>query len=442
MISEKRRVLIFGEKVFGQLWPAPSIDYCDVGIMLFPDEYEQLSRLADYDLVILDYSAFFEQREGVYEKIYQHEQEIFEKQMSAALEAGACFCILHYDEDVPSESNKLSSANYGYMDEFGIARCMDRQIGFRWLVKFQIRPYRSNVPIIAAAPKRNEFKLYGEGWGASKNYFKPYGKHKFDDVIFSVNDEYALGFSLSAKRGKILYLPCQRDFNRLPLIEECLTTLVNSIITYLTRSSAEIPSWGATPLFSRETELWARLSDLQSEIDVVQEDLQPYQVAKELAFLSEYGFEEAVPKFFNTHLELATLRHEEYKEDFWILDSQSEKIVIAETKSHARGLKKGDIYSLYKSREANGLDDTFPALLVVNAHLNAKSWKEKLRPIPPQDYQLAAQNNILVVRIEDLLFFWNSIVEGRYSQDELLSIILKENGWMEVQKDGDFRIRK
>jgi len=442
MISEKHRVLIFGEKVFGLSKPKLSIDYCDVDVISFPDEYEQLSRLVDYDLVILDYSAFLERQGRDLWTIYKLEQEIFEKQMLAALKTGTYFCILHYDEDVPSENRKYSSSSDGYMSRRGIARCMDSQIGFRWLKRSQIRPLRMSTPVIDVILRRNEFKLYQEHWGASKNYFKPYGKGKFGDVMFSLGDEHALGFALSVRRGKILYLPCQRDFDRPGSIEECLTTLVNSIITYLTRSSAEIPPWAEAPLFSREAELQAKLSDLQSKIDALHENLQPYQIAKGVAFLSEYQFEEAVPKFFTTHLGLATLRHEEFKEDFWILNSQSEKIVIAETKSHARGLKKGDIYSLYKSREANGLDDTFPALLVVNAHLNTKSWKEKLRPLPPQDYQLAVQNNILVVRIEDLLFFWNSIVEGRHSQDELLSVILEKNGWMEVQKDGDFRIHR
>jgi hypothetical protein len=299
-----------------------------------------------------------------------------------------------------------------------------------------------STPVIDVILRRTEFKLYQEHWGASKNYFKPYGKGKFGDVMFSLGDEHALGFALSVRRGKILYLPCQRDFDRPGSIEECLTTLVNSVITYLTRSSVEIPSWAATPLFSRETELQAKLSDLQSKIDALREDLQPYQVAKGVAFLSEYQFEEDVPEFFKTHLGLPTSRHEEYKEDFWILNSQSERILIVETKSRVRGLKKSDIYSLYNHREANGLDESFPALLVINAHLNAKSWKEKLRPIDPQDYQVAASHNILLARIEDLLFFWNSVVEGRHSQNELLSIILEENGWLEVEKNGDFGIHK
>jgi hypothetical protein len=426
-MSRKHKVLIFGEQVFGSEKPTLSIDYCDVDIISFPAEYDKLSRLAEYSLVILDYSAFRTER-----GVYQDEQEIFEKQMLEALDKGACFCILHYDEAVPAYDSRHP--------ERTIASCRASQIGFRWLEKLNIRPYRREAPIIAATIERNEFKLYQDRWGASKNFFKPYGKCEFGDVIFSLAKEYALGFALSVERGRILYLPCQRDFSRIQLMEDCLKTLINSTVTYLTRSSTEIPSWARTPLFPKEAELHDEMSKLESEVKELQTDLQPYQVAKALAFLSEYEFEDAVPEFFVTHLDLPTLRDEEYKEDFWILDSQSERIVIAETKTYVRGLKRGSIYDLYSHREARGLDDTFPALLVVNAHLNANSWKDKTRPIDRQHYEIAAANNIALMRIEDLLFFWNSVVEGRHSNEDLLSAILKQNGWIEVQMDGNIVI--
>jgi hypothetical protein len=427
MMSKKHKVLIFGEQVFGSEKPTLSIDYCDVDIISFLSEYGELSRLAEYGLVILDYSAFRTER-----GLFQPEQEIFEKQMLEALDKGACFCILHYDEAVPAYDSRRQ--------ERTIASCKDNQIGFRWLEKLKIRPYRMETPILTATIERNEFKLYQERWGASKNFFEAHGSGAFEDVIFSLHKGAALGFAISVRRGKILYLPCQRDFSRAQSIQDCLTTLINSTVTYLTRSSTEIPSWAGTPLFPKETELYDELSNLESKIEELHTALEPYQVAKALAFMSEYEFEKAVPQFFITHLDLPTLRDEGYKEDFWILDSQSERIVVAETKSYVRGLKRGSIYDLYSHREARGLDDTFPALLVVNAHLNANSWKEKIKPIDRQDYELAAKDNIVVMRIEDIIFFWNSVLEGEHSNEELLSVVLEQNGWIEVQRDGNIVI--
>jgi hypothetical protein len=345
------------------------------------------------------------------------------KQMLEALDKGTCFCILHYDEVVPP----YDQYNYedGHMEKSGIQSCIKTQIGFHWLNIFSIRPWLTNNPIIAFTIERNEFKDYHRGWGASKNYFRPYAK-----------DRFALGFALCVRRGKILYLPCQRYFHQPESMEKCLISLIKSTITYLTRSSMEIPSWVLTPLFSKEKELHANLSDLESKIEDLKSKLQPYQIAKELAFLSEYEFEDRVPKFLTSHFQIRTYRDETFNEDFWILNSEGEKIAIGETKSHVGGIKKSDIYSLYNHRESSGQDDAFPALLVVNTHLNAKSWEDKIRPIEPQNYECAFTENIILLRIEDLLFFWNSIEEIRHNSEELLSNILNQKGWMEVKIDG------
>lgn len=431
MSSKKHRVLIFGEQVFGSTKPKLSIDYCDIDILSFPGEYGKLTRLADYDLVVLDYSAFL-----IGGLLREREQEVFQKQMFEALGKGTCFCILHYDEKVPSHDKY--NLGEGYMDRDGVESCKARQIGFRWLSSFQIRPYTLNTPIISAKIERNEFKLYQERWGASKNAFRPYEDGEFGDVLFSLQNGYALGFVISVRGGKILYLPCQRDFSRPQSVTECLTTLINSTITYLTRSITEIPSWAKTPLFSKEAEFYKQLTDLELKIKGVESALAPYQEAKRLAFLSEYDFEEEVPKFFASHLGIPTNRHEQFKEDFWILDANGQKIVIAETKSCVRGFKKGGVYSLYNHRESGGFDESFPAIIVINAHLNANSWEEKLRPIDRQDYECAASNNILLVRIEDLLFFWNSAGEKPQNGEKLLSEILKHKGWMEVNLNGEF----
>lgn len=116
------------------------------------------------------------------------------------------------------------------------------------------------------------------------------------------------------------------------------------------------------------------------------------------------------------------------------------EIVIGETKTHVGGSTKADVYSLYQHREAYGFDEKFPALSMVNVHLNARSLKDKLRPINPRVYKSAERNNILVLRIEDLLYFWNSINEGKSTSEELLSIIQRRNGWMKVRKDGNYKV--
>lgn len=285
-------------------------------------------------------------------------------------------------------------------------------------------------------------KFFFEHWGASKNVFSSFGETECVDEIASIGQGYYLAIDITCRKGSILYLPCQRDFSRPELVKKCLEVLINSLITYINRRSKEIPEWALEPMFSREIEVYTKIQKLESKVKELKKELEPYQDAKSLSFLSEYKFEQAVPLFFETHLGIATLRQEKYTEDFWLIDSNGEKIAIAETKTYSRGFKKSGVYALYNHREANNLDETFPALLIINAHLNANSWKEKIRPIDPQDYKVAASNNILLVRIEDLLYFWNSMLEKKNDTNKLLEYLLNENGWMEVKPDGKIVIHR
>jgi hypothetical protein len=437
--SIQHKVLVFGDKVFGSDKPEISVEYADVDFIQFPDEYSDLPGLSDYDLVLLDYSAFLGEIDHYSPNVYSTQQEIFEKQMLGALDRGTSFCILHYDENVPI-ADKYNYQNG--MDEDDIKKCNRSQIGFRWLYRFDIRPYRADNPILNSMPIRSEFKPFQDRWGASKNYFRPFQDGEFNDVIVPMSEGFALGFSLSYRRGKLIYMPCQRDYNRPHSIAESLRVLINGLITYMSRSSIEVPEWGQGSLFSQEAILDAKLAELNSEVEKLIESLDLYRKAKGLAFLREYHFEDAVPRFFISHFGIQTERNEKYKEDFWILDDEGEKIVIAETKSRSRGMKKSVIYSIYNHREANELDESFPALLVINAHLNANSWKGKIRPIAPQEYKVAVSHNILIARIEDLLFAWDAISEGQISKDELIKVFISENGWLEVGKEGNLIIHK
>jgi hypothetical protein len=208
------------------------------------------------------------------------------------------------------------------------------------------------------------------------------------------------------------------------------------------QQEAEPPLWAETPLFEQEARLHGELQALQAKVTELQGLIGAYHLANILPFVGEGKFNEAVPKFFASHLGITIYRDQHHKEDFWITDAHSQKLVMVGTKTYVREFKKGGIYALYSHRESYNLDPNFPALLVVNTHASARSWTEKLRPIDRQDYELAAQDKVLIVRIEDLLYFWNAIVERRLDQAQLITLFLNEHGWLEVQADGTFRVHR
>lgn len=427
------RVLLFGDKVLGDL-DAQSLQHENATIetVAFPsDQYSKLGRLAEYTLVILDYAAFITAKGS-----HVTTQEVFEKQMIEALDAGTTFCFLHYNEFAPRQDP------YGFrkdgMSSSDIEECRKRQIGFGWLDVFSIRPLNSEEALLSGTLSRGEFKAFLDKWGASHNYFRPYGERKFDDVILGM-DEFAFAFMLKVRNGRVLYVPFQRDFSRKEDLKQGLQTLIDCLLTYITKSITETPVWGQEPFFKEEGTIRGECEQLQREIEIAFARLRPFEEAKALLFQAEYVLERNIPTFLGTHLGITTDRDEKYKEDFWILNDNGEKAIIVETKSMIKGFKKSAIFSLFNHREANKLNESFPALLIANCNLQAASWSEKDRAIDRQDYEVAAQNNILILRVEDLLRLWDAVRHGILDQQRIMGLLLSMKGWLHVSEDFDVR---
>lgn len=427
------RVLIFGQKVFGPL-TADSLQHenATIDLIKFPEDFSSLSRLADYSLVILDYSAF--DAGGAHPR----EQDIFEKLLEEALSAGTAVCFVHYDEKALNEDYNFHNSVGGETKRhFRIF-----QIGFRLLEYFSITPYSIPDRILSGNVGRNEFKVFLERWGASHNYFGlSYGGNQFDDVISGLNERMALGFVLKSFKGELFYLPFQRDFSRAQDILEGLRTLIDCLLTYMVRSRAALPEWASEPFFREEDSIRAACRELEQRLEETRALLGPFEQAKAILFQREYTLERTVPAFIQSHLGINTLRDEKHKEDFWILDEQGEKRVIAEVKSALKGFRKSMIYDLYNHRDENGLEESFPALLVANCNLQAGGWKDKDRVIDKQDYQVAAQNNILILRTEDLVRLWESIRDGIRSIEQVYELFVSQKGWLEVRRDLSVKVR-
>lgn len=439
MGREKHRVLIFGVRTYGSNPLSINLDFCNVELIPFPSGYKKLKALSEYTLIILDYAVFSDKDQATV--LYQQKQEIFEKQMLEALESGTCFCFLHYDEVAPSYDQY--NAKHGYMDSEDTGACYQTQIGFRWLDNSKGRPIKLSSPIISYPLRRNEFKKYMDRWGASKNVFKAYNEKYFSDIIAGKEEELlATAFSVDRRKGKLVYVPCQRDFSRPEMLSDTFATLIDSVITYLTKSRMELPEWARTPIFDEEEELAKENAHLESKLEENHEKLDIFHSAKQLLFQSEYGLEEALPKFLQEQCKIPIEREETYKEDFWLIGPAGQKVAICEVKSYVKGFKKSGLFALYSHRESHKLDENFPAALFVNANLNAASWKQKDKPIDKQDYKEAAHKHILIVRIQDLLFAWQALREGVIDANKLPSVVKDEVGWLKFKRDKSWEILK
>lgn len=431
---DKHKVLVFGDNTFGQHIPIIKSDIFEVTFQRFPGEWDSHKRASSYSLIILDYSVF-----GIGGSIYRQEQEIFEKELFEALVKGATICFLHYDEEVPKLDQYNSKLDY--MDEDSLNKLLQWQIGLRFLYHLSVNPSKIDRPIHWGKLKRSEFKNYFEKWGSSKNIFSHYGETKFDDIIYHVSD-LALGFLEDFNKGMLIYLPCQRNLSNMDDLANLFKTLIDNLITYVTRIRTELPDFAKEPFFEEETKIYGELKEMEQKVQDIKCALKPYYTAKVLAFASEYELQKLVPKFLNDEFGIPTLQNETYNEDFWLLDSDGKKIAICETKSYVKGFSKSGVYDVFNHREYHKLDDTFPAILFVNVNLNAAGWKQKLSPIAPQDYQVATSNNVLVVRIEDILFMWDAFKKNKITKEEIIKILTTNKGWLYFKLDRTFEIQQ
>ena len=393
-------------------------------------------RLAEYTLVILDYQSFVSDDN----KVFKRSQEVFEKQAMEALEAGTTLCFVHYNADVPRDL----SYNAGTVDEASVAHFAQYQIGLKFLRLLGFRPYSIERLLTLGRVHRHEFQGFFQRWGASYVFFGKNNRYeKIEEPFLSLDDDsvIALAFAEQFLNGHILYLPFQRNHGNPTDIVDGVLALVDACLSYLTLKVASLPDWGNSPFLKEEGMLHAAIADLQALIGVERAKLTQFQEAKALLFQSQYVLERNVPVFISDQLGIPTHRIEKFREDFWLLDDESNRVVIGEVKSVEKGFKRSALYSLYNHREENKLDENFPALLVVNANRQAGSWKDKDRPIDEQDYQTAARERLLIVRVEDLVRLWDMRRQGLINSKEIFQLFLTERGWLEVTADLEIKVR-
>ena len=192
-----------------------------------------------------------------------------------------------------------------------------------------------------------------------------------------------------------------------------------------------MPDWAKEPLFEKERLLHARRASLLAGLEKLEAEAAPYEQAKSLLVASEHSLEIAVPAFISARLGIPTERDEKFAEDFWLLDKERKKFAICEVKSVVKGFKKGAIYDVYNHREKNGLAEDFPALLFVSFNLQAGSWAKKDTSVQAGDYRIAVSNNVLIVRVEDLVRLWEGIAEGTLLVQDVIKQLTTLTGWLE-----------
>lgn len=383
-----------------------------VTVIDFPDRFENLDKLSDYDLVIMTFNAFISGS-----TFYIEQERIFEKLMVDALNKGTNFCIVHYNEKLSTNLNENRKI-FGY-------RILKQQ-GINTLYNSSV--YNEGNILV------NEFHDFFVKWGASHLCFESDTDSEVADIIYQTEDQSVLAICSMIKSSDFIFMPFQRSSLRKNDIIMGINKLIDSLLSYIVKKSTTLPSWADEPYFEDEEKYSVKILELEERINDLNSNISVFNEAKSLLFLREYSLENKLPQFLSKELKIETFRNEKFSEDFWILNDKSEKIIICEVKSMLKGFRKSGIYSLYNHREENNLPEKFPGIVFVNHHLQAGSWKTKDRSIDKQDYTTAFKNNILIVRIEDIVNLWDGFRKNIITRKSILELLMNTKGWLKVDR--------
>lgn len=430
------KVYVFGNKTFGKL----STD------VLNDEEFEftyhdfphqtltNISNLSSYPIIILDYDVFYDGG-----TTRQTQLDLFAKQLIRALKKGSYVVFAHYSERIPRKDQYSRLSDMNMDDLFTLQK---EQIGFRFLAESgtPLRPRNIGSPLDKGKTVVHFFDNYLDNWGSSKTYFSIYGDLKNITPI-QKDGKDLLSFAKDYEKGKVLFVSCQRNSDDDTATYDSIKSLAKSVMNYRVHSYNNVPDWAKKPLFSKETSLRKSLDDVEEEKTKLLKEIDPYMKAKQLAFTTDENFRERLIVFLREQFNFQVDDVDEYKDDLKILGEKGEVIASGEAKAIKGGVTKGAVYQLYNNREEQGFPETIPGLLFVNQHITGSSWADRDKNVDKKAYEAASKENILIIRVIDLLRLWSLVDSGKLKAEEAKNYLLKNKGWLKIDKSDQISIQ-
>jgi hypothetical protein len=121
-------------------------------------------------------------------------------------------------------------------------------------------------------------------------------------------------------------------------------------------------------------------------------------------------------------------------EDFWIVGPDGD-LAIAEVKGVNANVRRENVNQVDNHREAGGLTQEVPGLLIVNTFRGSETLGEREQPVPEQAMSRATNSNVLILRTRDLYNLVLRKFDGADASKELLDALRAGGGWLEVTPD-------
>lgn len=378
--------------------------------------FSQLPPFEDYDIIIFPFLVSTYVTEEIEKLAY--------RRACLALERGANVCV-------------LCGAELRYMLEEEGADEIDED-AFRYYIggmflrgvvrKMKVKPQGTDtVPVVdELTPFIRE---YGST-GFTFELYKPDAVHIICETKYYDLSDIA-GFAAQKGDGLLYVLPVSPPpGNEHPF----MCTLTHGILAH----SQRVKHPSAAPIvksfqFAKEKPLLAERDELKKKVADTEEHIKAYDEKKDILFLRDDPLADRLAEWLTKYMVIATRRHEQYIEDFWLLDENGNDVAICEAKGVNTNVKREHITALVLHREERDLPDDFPSILIMNTFANATTIKQKDRQgVGRIERRRATRNNVLIVRTLDLVRLLDLLEQGRLEQTEVRALLLNETGWLKA----------
>lgn len=419
-------LLVYGIEKCGLSTPGGEISNSNFKLSFEP--FKTQKRFNEFDGVILFQGIFetYEYGEGYGGKYLKHSYDKDEldkrnKELGILLKKGGFVCfILH----------KIFVDHYyssGYSKELIDTDLCKHALNYRSFYRKDIEGRVTKVHSV-----RDEFTRFLELYGAASSYFENYNDNVELREIAKINS-YVVGMVLFDNNYFIPSLLPEKTYDR---IVEYYTLLSESLTSSFNKLRIEIPLWASKFSFDGENILNTRKQTLLEEIEEINNKLSKYSQYKKVLIGSGDILVENVATLLRDGFSFNIDYIDEYKEDLKIVDDDNVPLVFIEVKGTNKSVKREYINQTDSHRERAGLDQTFPALLVINTHIkNSKSIDDKDHTISREQIEHAVKMRVLVIRTLDLLYLLRHKDNGKILQQEILEILYNKLGWLKVDSD-------
>ncbi|MES9899734.1 MAG: hypothetical protein ABW148_12005 [Sedimenticola sp.] len=431
MSDEKERtynILVYGIEKQGLAAPVDPITTRNYTLTFEP--FNSSCRFNEFDGVILFQGIFesFELKSGVMESYLAHrcdnnELDKRKKEAQLLLEKGGLLCFLLNAPFIDREDGRdfkgsdLAKYHLNYGDFYRD--------------NFKSRIAHLNI-------KSDDFRPFLEIHGAATSHFHHYNKH-IDWRIIAEAGGKTSGFIINKNE---YFIPSLIPNNRPEVINEFFDLLAKGLTASYNKLQVTLPDWIEEFPFSEEADLLSEQQSLETRINEIDGRRSVLSRYKSSLFLSGDDLAACVSEIFSHGFGFPVDTTDELREDFKVLSSDDNPILLCEVKGTNKGVKREYINQADSHRERSGFQDDFPALLIINTNIrNSRTITEKDQEVAKEQIQHAAKMNVLILRTLDLLELLKIFLDGQLTLNAITDLLINNSGWLKV-KDSKYEVIK